>query len=176
MADNSTEINEKYLDPHFGAELLEPLSIFKGFSDDERARIYSIGEIRLFKHNANVIIEGEQSIGLYIILEGVVGVYKAGRTGTADHRLTTLGEGKSFGDMSFIDRRPRSATVVADSPLVVFYLDGDVWSKVLEDDPRTAARFYNNFALDLSRRLRELDEQFILGQKQLWKFALSRTA
>ena len=150
------------------------MPIFKGFSHDERARIYSIGEIRLFKPGANVVIEGESTSGFYIILEGMTAVYKAGRGGLSDHRLASLGQGKAFGEMSLIDRKPRSATVVAETKAILYYLDGDVWNKVLEEDTRAAARFFQNFALVLSNRLRELDEEFILSQKQLWKFALKR--
>lgn len=169
-------IDEKYLDPHFGAELLAALPIFKDFSEDERARIYGTGDVRLFKNTSNIIIEGEQSVGLYIILQGSVGIYKSGSSGRAEHRLATLSVGKSFGEMSFIDKKPRSATVVAEGLVVAFYLDGEIWMRVLEEDPHTASRFYSSFAQVLASRLRELDEQFILSQKQLWKFALARTA
>ncbi|MCA2959890.1 MAG: cyclic nucleotide-binding domain-containing protein [Silvanigrellales bacterium] len=174
MSDASTQVNEEYLDPRFGATMLERLPIFKGFSPDERARIYGLGEIRVFKPQSNVIIEGENTSGFYIILEGIVAVYKAGRAGLSDHRLASLGQGKAFGEMSLIDRKPRSATVVAEAKSILFHLDGDTWGKVLEDDAHAAARFYQNFAYMLSNRLRELDEEFILSQKQLWKFALRK--
>ena len=176
MAEAALEVNEEYLDPRFGASVIERLPIFKGFTPDELARIYGLGEIRLFKPGANIIIEGETTSGFYIILEGMVAVYKAGRAGLSDHRLASFGQGKAFGEMSLIDRKPRSATVVAEMKSVLFFLDGDVWGRVLEEDFRAAARFFQNFSVMLSSRLRELDEEFILSQKQLWKFALRKKA
>jgi len=176
MASAPTDVDEQYLDPRFGATILERLPIFKGFSPEECARIYGMGEIRIFKPASNIIIEGENTSGFYVILEGMVAVYKAGRAGLSDHRLASFGQGKAFGEMSLIDRKPRSATVVAEVKSILFHLDGDVWGKVLEEDPRAAARFFQNFSLVLSNRLRELDEEFILSQKQLWKFALRKKA
>jgi CRP-like cAMP-binding protein len=176
VASALSEVNEEYLDPSFGATVLERLPIFKGFSADERSRVYALGEIRVFKPGSNIIIEGESTSGFYVILEGLVAIYKAGRAGLCDHRLAAMGQGKAFGEMSLIDKKPRSATVVAEAKAVLFHLDGDTWSRVLEDDSRAAARFFQNFALLLSNRLRELDEEFILSQKQLWKFALRNKA
>lgn len=168
-------INEQYLNPEFGARQLMPLPMFKSFSIEELARVYALGDIRVFNPNSNIIVEGEHSWGFFIILEGFVGVYKSGHAGLTDHRLSTMGVGKAFGEMSLIDRKPRSATVVAETRVVVFCLEGDTWSKVLQDDARTASRFYQNFSILLSNRLRALDGEFILSQKQLWKFALRNT-
>lgn len=174
MAEAVSEVNEQYLDPRYGAGVIERLPMFKGFTTEELARIYGLGEIRLFRPGSNIIIEGETSAGVYVILEGMVAIYKAGRGGLSDHRLASFSAGKAFGEMSLIDKKPRSATAVSEARSILFYLDGEVWARVLEDDPRAAARFYRNFALMLSNRLRELDEEFILSQKQLWKFALRK--
>lgn len=175
MSSVDGQIPHIYLTPEKGAELLENLPIFAGFNHNELIRVYSLGELRLYQASSNIIIEGENSVGMYLILEGQVGVYKAGR-GAADdgHLLTHLGPGASFGELSFIDHQPRSATVVAQTKVLTYYLDGDVWQKVLDSHSHVAHRFYKNFAHSLSNRIRVLDEQFIMSQKQLWKYALTR--
>ncbi|MEY4066614.1 MAG: hypothetical protein RIR26_2822 [Pseudomonadota bacterium] len=173
--DAATNINE-YLTSDRGAVLLERLPIFDGFSFEELARIYSLGEVRVYKPQSNILIEGESTVGMYLVLEGQVAVYKAGKgANTEGHLLAHLGPGSAFGEMSFIDRQPRSATVVAQGTVVAYYLDGLVWQKTLDAESALAQRFFANFARVLCARLRSLDEQLITSQKQLWKFALSRS-
>ncbi len=176
MNGQQNDVSEQYLNPEFGAKLLAVLPMFRTFSHEELIRVYALGDIRVYTPNATILVEGEQSWGFYILLEGFVAVYKSGQLGLTDHRIASLGEGKAFGEMSLIDRKPRSASIVAETRVVSFYLDGDIWAKVMVDDPRTASRFYQNFSVMLSNRLRELDSEFILSQKQLWKFALRHNA
>jgi CRP-like cAMP-binding protein len=175
MTADESLIPKEYLTPERGALLLEKLPIFAGFAASELVRIYAMGELRLYKPASNIIVEGEASAGMYVILEGQVGIFKAGR-GSQDegHLLVHLGPGACFGEMSFVDHQPRSATVVAQNKVLSYFLDGKVWQKALDTDVQMAERFYKNFALVLSTRLRTLDEQFILSQKQLWKYSLSR--
>lgn len=170
------ELPEEYQRPDFGAKLLSNVSIFKNFSTEDLVKVYGLGELRVFNPGANIIIEGEASSGLFLIIEGLVGIYKQSAKVGLGNKLATLGAGKSFGEMSLIDKRPRSATVASDSQTVAYYLDGDVWDRAMQDDMRLRCLFFENCALILSARLRELDEEFILSQKQLWRIAISRAA
>jgi len=175
MSSAAQQFSQDFLNPQHGAGLLKKLAIFAGFSHSELERIYSLGEVRLYRVSSNLLIEGEASVGMYLILEGQVAIYKAGKTGAGEgHLLTTLGPGSCLGEMSFIDNKPRSATVSAQTQVVAYFLDGPPLQSELEKNPQFAKLFYANFAKVLSTRLRELDEQFILSQKQLWKHALSR--
>jgi CRP/FNR family transcriptional regulator, cyclic AMP receptor protein len=171
---SETRINPQFMDPLIGAQHLQRMPVFEGFSSEERQRIYSLGELRTYQAGANVIIEGELSVGFYIVLEGQVAVYKAARSGDASHRLATFGVEKAFGELSLIDHKPRSATIAAETDSVLFHLDGVVWERVLEQDLTTAVRFYKNFAGLMASRLRDLDEEYIYSQRLLWKFALTR--
>jgi len=176
MQAEETHIPREYLTPETGAKFLQKLPIFDGFSESELVRIYALGELRLYRPQTSIVVEGENSVGMYIILEGQVGVYKAGK-GAVDggHLITHLGTGSCFGEMGFVDRLPRSASVTAQTRVLAYYLDGDVWQKALDTDLEMALRFFNNFAKTLSIRLRHLDEQYIFSQKQLWKYSLTRS-
>jgi len=175
MISADIQISQDYLDPRYGALLLQKLPVFERLAVPELEKIYSLGEVRVYRPATNILIEGEASVGMYLILEGQVGVYKAGKSGDTEGLLLThLGVGSCFGEMSFIDNKPRSATVSSQSRVVCYFLDGSSLQNELVADSQLAHRFYANFAKVLSARLRELDEQFILSQKQLWKHALSR--
>jgi CRP-like cAMP-binding protein len=176
MQTAETHIPVEYLTPENGAKFLQKLPIFQGFSDSELVRIYALGELRLYKPLTSIVVEGENSVGMYIILEGQVGVYKAGKGGTdGGHLITHLGSGACFGEMGFVDKLPRSASVTTQNRVLAYYLDGEVWQKALDRDLQMALRFFNNFARILSVRLRHLDEQYIFSQKQLWKYSLTRS-
>lgn len=175
MASAEISFSQDYLNIQRGALRLQKLPVFSSLSLAELERIYSLGEIRVYREGTNIVIEGESSIGMFMVLDGQVGVYKSGKSGVLEgHLLTQLGPGSCFGEMSFIDSLPRSATVTAQTPLVAYYLDGESLQKELSADAQFAHRFYANFAKVLSTRLRELDELFIVSQKQLWKHALMR--
>lgn len=170
----AVELPEEYQRPEFGAKLLSGISIFKNFSSEDLVKVYGLGELRVFNPGANIIIEGENTSGLFLVIEGMVGIYKQSAKVGLGNKLATLGQGKSFGEMSLIDKRPRSATVATDTRTVVYHLDGTVWDNAMQNDLRLRCQFFENCAMILSSRLRELDDEYILSQKQLWRIAISR--
>lgn len=174
--DKKIELPEEYQRPDFGAKLLSNVSIFKNFTEEDLVKVYGLGELRVFNPGANIIIEGETTAGLYLIIEGLVGIYKKSAKVGLGNKLANLGPGKSFGEMSLIDKRPRSATVAADTRVVAYYLDGEVWESASQNDLKLRCSFFENCAVILSTRLRELDEEYILSQKQLWRITMSRAA
>jgi CRP/FNR family transcriptional regulator, cyclic AMP receptor protein len=169
-----TSLQSHFLDPQMGASYLKRMAIFESFDAGELQRIYALGEVCTYSPGSNVIVEGELTSGFYVVLQGSVAVFKSSQSREGSHRLSTLGEGKAFGELSLIDGKARSATVVAEQEAILYHLEGSVWQKVLAEDVMTASRFYRNFSFLMATRLRELDDEFILSQKQLWKFALSR--
>jgi CRP-like cAMP-binding protein len=88
--------------------------------------------------------EGEAGDYLYMIVEGEAEVCKGNKP------LTRLAAGEIFGEMSLLTGEPRSATVVALTPMALYQLDQENFSQVLASSPHLA------WALSraLSRRLR----------------------
>lgn len=80
---------------------------------------------------------------LFVILAGSVAVSREG------HRLATLGQGSFVGEMALLERRPRSATVVAETPVELFVVDDRDLTRLLEHVPVVARRML----AELSRRL-----------------------
>ena len=164
-------------DPRQGAQVLGRLPIFKGFSEKELIDVYCLGEIRVYKPSSHIVIEGENSTGLYVILGGHTAVFKSmdGEKGSA--RIAVLQEGSAFGELSLVDQSPRSATVVAEgSAVTTFFLDGKRWRESLEYDLGRKALFYENCAHIMAHRLRELDDSYLASQRQLWRHVFSKRA
>jgi len=104
-----------------------------------------------------LIEEGKPSDLVYIVLDGVLGVFvnAQGR----ETQIATRGTGEVLGEMSFIEDRPPTATVKTTERAVLFTLPKAVLAEKLEQDRDFAARFYRGIAMSLSYRLRESMEQ-----------------
>jgi len=173
---------EQFQDPEIGAKLLKKINLFSFFETYMLKKVYQLGCIKTYQKDVTLIVEEEESTGLYILLKGFVGIYKTTKTREGNRfrsqnfRIATLDSGTPFGEMSLIDEGKRSATVMAETPLAVYYLDGDDWNHFLSENPEVALNFYKNSAKLLSKRLRELDTEYISSQQQLWKLALKKRA
>lgn len=168
-------LEQRFQDPNWGAERLRKIALFKQFTHEELVRLYQSGEIRILRPNSYAVIEGEPSRGLYIILGGTVAVYKNDVQSGAMHRIAFLEEGAGFGEMSLFDVAPRSATVAAVSTCYLFYLDVEAFEKYLNaEGENSQVRFYKTCAETMGERFRAINNDFIISQQQLWKYALRR--
>lgn len=98
-----------------------------------------------------LIREGVPAQDVFVVIEGLLGVRTA-RTGAAD--LAQLRSGEIVGEMSFVDARPPSASVVALEPSLLLAIPRAALADKLERDVAFAARFYRSLAVFLSDRLR----------------------
>lgn len=112
----------------------------------------------------SVLIEEGKSIDcLYITLEGELSVRLGGSNGQEIARLLS---GEVVGEISFVDSRPPSATVVAVEDSFVLAVNRDVLSRKLEVDGLFAARFYRAIATFLADRLYVTTGRFGYGSHQ----------
>lgn len=91
--------------------------------------------------------EGAIGREFFLILDGRATVRRKGR------RITTLGAGDYFGELALLDRRPRSATVVSDTEMVLLVLGQREFNGVLEAVPALSRKLLAAMAT----RLRESD-------------------
>lgn len=84
---------------------------------------------------------------LFVLVEGEVEVVRA------DHRVS-MGPGSVVGEMAVLDPQPRSATVVATTPVTAFLLRKAAFDEALHTRPEIAA----GVIAELVRRLREMHD------------------
>jgi CRP/FNR family transcriptional regulator, cyclic AMP receptor protein len=67
--------------------------------------------------------EGEESANMYYLQDGALAVYKL--KGGAEKQIGTIYSGELVGEMSFLDKKPRSASIKAikESTLIVIPVD-----------------------------------------------------
>src|SRR5687768_1582065 len=72
-------------------------------------------EERTFAPGDRLMVQGDAADGLLILLEGTA--YALLRNHEGEHRLGSFAGGDVVGEMALVTREPRSADVIADSPV-----------------------------------------------------------
>src|SRR5947199_5727185 len=94
-----------------------------------------------------LVEEGKPGHEFFLILDGTANVLRNGR------KVATLGRGQYFGELSLLDRGPRSATVKAATDLDVLVLGQREFGGVLDSVPALSRKLLAAMA----SRLREAD-------------------
>jgi CRP-like cAMP-binding protein len=156
--------------------MLKEVKLLQKMTEAELQALIQMGVAANYEAHANVVIEGELSWGLYLILSGYVGIFKTNKLTGDIYDVGQLSKGHFFGEMSLVDENPRSATCRALTEVRVFYLSKDSFMDYLGRNPDLKLRFYENCVRDMVARLRELDDNYVISQYQLWKTAMKKEA
>jgi CRP-like cAMP-binding protein len=95
---------------------LKAIPLFSELSDEEARRLAAFATETSVAEGQILMKEGDYSTELIGIEEGTARVEKGGR------EIATLGQGDLIGEMGLLSHEPRTATVVATSPMLVFKL------------------------------------------------------
>ncbi|WCL47775.1 cyclic nucleotide-binding domain-containing protein [Leptospira sp. GIMC2001] len=134
---------------------------FELLTEQDWKNLLSHATVLSFKNNALIIEEKSELSMLYIILTGYVRILG----GNENHKLTfdRLGPNEVFGEMSFLENAPASASVIAEENVTVQQIDATHLNSLIASDPGFSSRFYNSLAITLSERLRDIQA----NQKEL---------
>ncbi len=135
---------------------LEQICFFRDLSYQEMLQVMPIIFDRIFCPGTIIINEGDDGDELYILVEGVCEVTNSGV------KLADLEAGSSFGELSLVDRQPRSATVTAVGPCRVLVIRAADFEK-LTLSGTLAVKLLWNVVHELSERLRKSSDT-IRGQ------------
>ena len=131
------------------ASRLRDVAFFEGFTDHDLVRVASLAEEITAEKGAELMDQGQPGLECYVIEEGEAGVLFSGE------HVATLGPGSMVGEMALIDHRPRSASVVAETPMTLLSLNAKSFRKMLDEMPKASQKV---MAL-LNARLRENRER-----------------
>ncbi len=132
---------------------LKLIPLFFSLNDEELEAILRLSFKVKYPKKKIVFIENEEGNKLYIILKGSVKVTKISESGE-EIILAILHKGDFFGDMSLLDGKPRSATVISIEDSELMLINRNNFKKVIEKYPTIAFKLLN----ELTSRLRKADE------------------
>ena len=128
---------------------LRELELFRECKDADLDRVAALARSQVrFEPGALLYREGDPARDCYVILEGETDVTVSGRF------VGTIGEGESVGEMGLLDQAPRTATVVARTPVVVQVIDARSFDRLLDEAPTVTRALLRQ----VSRWLRERGE------------------
>lgn len=120
--------------PDHITETLASLTIFADLSRPELERVAHALEERYFAQDERVLREGISGSAFYIVLEGEAAVVRNGS------RVSTLGRGDFFGEISVLLGETPVADIVATRPLRCLMLPGRLLQEFLQTNPRVCYR------------------------------------
>lgn len=149
----SDEAQEPYLGPPEPSrdpriQHLERVPLFSGLNENELHRIVEFSRIAEFPEGARVTQIGEPGDSFFVLIDGTVVVR------TPISAAGELHPGDFFGEMSLLDGEPRSATIVATTPVRLLVVDRSHFWRLLEEAPDLTSRIL----MTLSRRVRHLEQ------------------
>ncbi len=134
----------------FGA--VKQLDFFQGFPDAEIWEIVRAGRWQDYAADAEVIVEGDIDDSFYIIVHGEVKVRK-------NHRdLRSLFAGDCFGEMGYLTKTRRTASIFANGPTSLLKLNASVISQA---SLNCQVRFLKVFLRTLIHRLSVTTEKMM---------------
>jgi CRP-like cAMP-binding protein/Fe-S-cluster-containing hydrogenase component 2/pSer/pThr/pTyr-binding forkhead associated (FHA) protein len=120
--------------PKTTEEMLARVALFAGVAPPMLKLIGEESQFHVFGPRAVICREGEYTADFYVLLSGLIGVYKAEATmGGKNLHLASLPPGSFFGEMSCMSHAPRSATVICESDVVAVSIPRHTFLKVYAD-------------------------------------------
>ena len=137
------ESGESWLDKF---DSLQQLDMFKDFNDTAIWGLVRASNWQNFAPEETVIKEGDTDHSFYIILSGIVRIDKDGQF------LHTLQDGDCFGEMGFLTKTERTATVTAKTHVSLIRINSSILERL---DESTQLRFMKVFVATVVDRLKE---------------------
>lgn len=98
-----------------------------------------------------LVEEGAPGREFFFIVDGEASVKVRNR------KVARLGPGSYFGELSLLDRQPRSATVVSDTDMTLLVLDQRRFNGLLDEMPTLA----HKLLAAMAQRIREADAKAV---------------
>jgi CRP/FNR family cyclic AMP-dependent transcriptional regulator len=115
-------------------DLLERLGIFDGTTPQQLEALAAVTREERVPVGSMVIREGDEPDDLFAIADGTLEVRTG--AGAAEHMVASLGAGDYVGEIGLLEKRPRTATVVAVEPARLLRIPGEDFLRIVNDAPR----------------------------------------
>ncbi len=136
---------------------IRDFEVLKDLSEQEVEVFLGYLSRQAFGEGERIFSQNDDSESLYLIEKGTADVIIETESGTPK-RLHSLSVGTIFGELALLDRRPRSAHVVAAESLVCHSLNVDDFERMKESHPRLAFSFLSGISRVIAVRLRRANQ------------------
>lgn len=126
---------------------LSSIGLFGALSRKELQRIAKASDEVTVKAGHELVKQGDIGREMFVLVAGEATVRRNGR------KVATMGPGGTVGELSLLDKGPRTASVICDTDCTVLVLSAREFIGVLDDVPGLA----HKVLASLAARIRDLD-------------------
>ncbi|HAO93387.1 MAG: hypothetical protein A2X99_10380 [Deltaproteobacteria bacterium GWB2_55_19] len=148
-------------------KLLRELAFFSDLSDTELTIVANVVKKKDFKLGDTIFKESEDGASIYVIKKGEVKACKTAPDGEL-FTLTIMKDGDIFGEMSFLDGRPRSATIVAVSDIETYMMEKADFETLVDGNPRIIYKLLKNIVFTIHAIVRGMNSRYIEMVNYMW--------
>ena len=139
---------------------LERHELLRGLTEGELQVISALVRRQTFEAGAVICHEGDDvAEEMWILTRGSVSIRLFFAQGRRSRRIASLGAGTVVGEVAFIERGRRSATIIADEYVECYVLDRSAYSFISREHPQIANKLLANLLHESMLRLRNTDEE-----------------
>lgn len=107
-------------------KIISQMPLFDGLNKQDLHQVAMNCSYHQFLPNQDIIIEGEQTTSLYIIIKGEVDILKYNPIKKNMFVVSNVQAGNYVGEMSFVENAPRSCTVRSTTPCEIIEIPKDL--------------------------------------------------
>ena len=115
-------------------DLIHKVPLFARCSRAELKEIAMLADEIDLHEGKEMTREGEPGREFFVLLEGTADVRKKSR------KVNALGPGDFFGEIALVSREPRTATVIATSPVRALVITDRSFRRLLDDAPQVQTK------------------------------------
>ena len=130
-----------------GVDLLSRVPLFEGLPRRMLKQLAESADVVTFNEREAIVEEGHAGGTFFVLVEGEAKIVRGKRT------IAKVTPGEFFGEISLLDGGPRTASVIAETPVTAIRIFKRSFDKLVASDPSVASRMLQVVA----RRLREAE-------------------
>ena len=141
-------------------KLLGGIEMFQEFDEAELGEMAALLKEQNYESGREILKEGDPGGELFIIADGSVEVQKSRSHGAGRIVIARFEKGGVIGEMSLVDRMPRSASITTARPTKMYIISQEALDNLTTAKPQVAIKFLKGLARLLSLRLRNTSGWF----------------
>jgi CRP-like cAMP-binding protein len=138
-------------------QALNKIHLLAELSDEDKLKLIRQLHIKKFKRGEQVVIKDQPSTELYFLISGRLKVVDYSSSGR-EVGFIFIEEGAHFGELAFIDGKPRSASIVATESSTVAILSANEARQLIYTNPIVTEKLFKQ----LTHIIRQSNEQIVM--------------
>lgn len=140
-------------------EILKQMVLFHDLDSLELIQLSKLVTHKKYEKGDMVLAEGDMGDSLFVVKNGQFRAFVI-RNGVEQH-LATFNVGDSFGEMSLIDKQPRSASISALSDGELLEFTKESFETIMGYSQKLQIKLLHNLVNDVSLKLRRTNDRLL---------------